>query len=233
MVHFEDVNKKTLATTRWKILFLLVITAILLLSMTVYWFHESILLAIGDFLIIQDDLQPADVIHVISGPDQRADYGIYLMKQGLGKMIFFTGGWCPTIQGIHADRGEDRAINQGVLPQEIYTDSFQVTSTYEEAVRLKEFIEKSQVPVKSLIIVSDPYHMRRSRWTYKRVLGEEIDLEMAPVPFEYLPYSRDWWKHSESRNFVRQEYLKLLYYYARYKYSWGPITHWLASLDKN
>jgi hypothetical protein len=35
--------------------------------------RERILLAIGDFLIIQDAPQPADVIHVLSGPDNRTE----------------------------------------------------------------------------------------------------------------------------------------------------------------
>ncbi len=216
----------------WNCLLIRIITTIFLLSMTTFWFHESILLAIGDFLIIQDDLHAADLIHVISGPDHRTDYGIYLMKQGYGKTIFFTGGWCPDIQGIHAERGEDRAVTQGIQPQAIAIDGFQVTSTYAEVVRLKEFIDSMAIPVESLIVVSDPYHMRRSHWVYQRVLGKEIDLIMAPVPFELSPYDRDWWHHKKSRKMVGDEYLKTLYYYTRYQFSWGPISDWLASFDQ-
>jgi len=49
---------------------------------------------------LKSNLQPADAIHVIAGEDYRTDYAIQLYKQGYGKTLFFTGGWCET-QGYH------------------------------------------------------------------------------------------------------------------------------------
>jgi len=45
-------------------------------------FHEQCLLMIGDFLVVEDDLRPADVIHIIAGDDYRTDYAIQLYQQG-------------------------------------------------------------------------------------------------------------------------------------------------------
>lgn len=42
---------------------------------TLFLGRERILLAIGDFLMIQDELKPADVIHVTAGEINRVDYG--------------------------------------------------------------------------------------------------------------------------------------------------------------
>ena len=144
-----------------------VVAGALLLS-----FREQLLLAIGDYLVIQDNLHPADVIAVISGPDDRTDHAIELYKRGLGARLFFTGGWCDTIQGVHALRGQEHAIAQGVPRSDIAIDSAHVISTYEEAVRLKAYIDKSPGLVKSVIIVSDPYHMRRARWAYRARAGK-------------------------------------------------------------
>ncbi len=83
---------------------------------------QPALMAIGDFLVIRDVLAPGEVIHVISGPDHRADYGIRLYQEGYGSRIFFTGGWCPVIQGNHAERGLARAASQGVPQQAIIAD---------------------------------------------------------------------------------------------------------------
>ena len=127
-----------------------------------------ILMAIGDFLIIRSPLHPADIIHVISGLDHRTEYGIKLLKVNYGKQIFFTGSWCEEIQDVHAARGKQLALNQGVSEAEIATDGTEVISTYEEATRLKVFIEQSPFPVESVIVVSDPFHMRRAKWTYER-----------------------------------------------------------------
>ncbi len=203
-----------------------VIVGVLLLGV-----REPILLAVGDFLVIQDALQPADVIHVISGPEDRTDHAIQLYKQGYGNVIFFTGGWCTFHGYYHGQHGVERAEAQGIERQSIVIDESPVTSTYAEAVLLKEFIARSPTAVRSVIVVSDPPHMRRARWIYRQVVGPGVTLEMAPVPFGVSPYQRRWWADAKSRAYVRDEYLKLVYNYARYRLSWGPLQTWLASLD--
>jgi len=195
--------------------------------------RKPILLAIGDFLVVRDDLRPADVIHVIAGPDDRTDYAIQLYQQGYGGKIFFTGGWCSIHLLYHGERGRLRALDQGVPPEAIAIDDSDVTSTYSEAVKLKEFIAESGAPIQSVIIVSDPYHMRRARWAYRHVLGDQVSIQMAPVPFELSPYQRRWWTDEASRQYVKDEYLKTLYYYARYQWGGGPLQGWLASLDQD
>ena len=153
---------------KYRALFLI---ALFFAGVFLYLTHEQILLAIGNFLVIRDELQPADAIHVIAGDDYRTDYGIELYKKGYGKLIFFTGGWCIFHHYYHGQHGKERSINQGVPIDAIAIDESKVTSTYSEAVRFKEFVAQSRVPIKSIIVVSDPYHMRRSRWTYQRGSG--------------------------------------------------------------
>lgn len=195
--------------------------------------HDPFLLAMGNFLVVQDPLQPADVIHVISGLDYRTEYGIQLFKQGYGKALFFTGGWCAEIQGVHADRSTRLSMEQGIPADAIGADSYPVISTYQEAERLKLWIDQAHPPVRSVMIVSDPHHMRRARWAYQRVLGKDVKLIMAPVPFDQTPFMQRWWVDEASRIMVREEYVKTIYYYARYQFSWGPLNKWLASFDVN
>ncbi len=188
--------------------------------------------AVGDFLVIQDDLHPADILHVVSGPDYRTDYGIELVQQGYAKTIFFTGPWCDEVQDVHADRGKLRALNQGIPTAAIFTDATPITSTYAEALRLKVLIDQSAAPVHSVIVVSDPFHMRRAQWTYRRVLGKDIEIQMAPVPFEKTTFRRRWWEDRYSVIAVREEYTKYVYYLARYGLAWGPLSNWLATFDQ-
>jgi uncharacterized SAM-binding protein YcdF (DUF218 family) len=206
--------------------------SVALLGAMAFLFREPVMLAIGDYLVIQDELKPADVIHVIAGPDDRTDYAIQLYKRGYAKQIFFTGGWCTFHGYYHGQHGAERAKAQGIAPERIAIDESRVTSTYDEVVLLKEFIAKSQAPIRSAIVVSDPYHMRRARWTYRQVFGKGIEVLMAPVPFGLTPYQRRWWTDWASQRYVRDEYVKLAYYYARYRLSWGPIRRWLTSLDR-
>jgi uncharacterized SAM-binding protein YcdF (DUF218 family) len=208
------------------------VVCLIILGSLIYMLHETILLSIGNFLIIQDQPQTADVIHVVSGLDYRTLYAIQLYKQGYGKAFFFTGGWCAEIQGVHADRSRQLALEQGVPEDAVRSDSYQVTSTYQEAERLKLWMDQTDhAPVHSVIVVSDPHHMRRAQWAYRQVLGENITLIMLPVPFDQTPFSQRWWEDDASRTMLRDEYIKLVYYFARYKLSWGPLKDWLASLD--
>ena len=196
-------------------------------------FHQRWLLALGDYLVIKDRLHSADVIHVIAGEDYRTDYAIQLFKQGLGEKIFFTGGWCKFHQYRHGEHAEQRSLALGVPKDAIAYDDSSVISTYMEAERLKEWIGHSPTPVRSVIVVSDPFHMRRARWTYKKILGDRVEVQMAPVPFERTTYLRRWWTDRASRLYVREEYEKLVYYILRYQISRGKFRDWLASMDRD
>ena len=201
------------------------------LSIILVLLRERWLMPVADFLVVQDTLRPADVIHTIAGEDYRTDYAIKLYQQGYGKTLFFTGGWCNFHHYDHGKHAQERSFAQGVPLDAIAFDGSKVMSTYMEAERLKEWVERSSAPVRSIIVVSDPFHMRRARWTYRKVFGDQIQLQMAPVPFELTPYQRTWWKDQGSRQNVRDEYSKLIYYLFRYHYSWGFFRDWLASLD--
>ena len=103
-----------------------------ILGASIFLFHERILLLVGNFLIIQDELHPADVIHVIAGEDHRTDYAIHLYKLGYGKVIFFTGGWCSIHNHYHGEYAQKRALAQGVPMEVIAFDDSRVTSTYQK-----------------------------------------------------------------------------------------------------
>ncbi len=207
-------------------------SAVLLVVALLFFLRESILLLAGDYLVIRDELRPADLIHVIAGPDYRADHAAALYLRGYAPVVFFTGGWCVDEHYYHGAHGRQRAVQMGVPARAVASDDSRVTSTYQEVLRLKEFIAQSPVPIRSVIVVSDPHHMRRARWTYHQILGSGIAVQMAPVPFESSPYRRRWWTEAASRRMVFDEYLKIVYYHARYQLSRGPVTDWLASFDR-
>lgn len=195
-------------------------------------FKDPILFEIGDYLVIEDHLSSSDVIHVIAGEDYRTDHAIWLFNQGYAKQIFFTGGWCEIHKYNHGQHGLERAFTQGIPKQAIAYDETPVMSTYDEAVRLKVYIDNSQSPIHSVIVVSDPFHMRRALWTYRRVLGKEIEVLLAPVPFEQTPYQERWWEDFKSKTYLKDEYIKFVYYILRYQLSRGAVNAWLASLDR-
>lgn len=185
----------------------------------------------GNFLVVEDPIRKADLIHVISGPDYRTEYAIDLYKKGYAEKLLFTGGWCESANEISAIRSERLALIAGVPSEKIIVDVTPILCTYEEAERLKELVNRKDNIIRSVIIVSDPFHMRRVRWTYRRHLKHQVILIMAPVPFELTPMNANWWKDAKSRYMVCDEYLKLVYYVLRYQLTRGRLQLWLASLD--
>ena len=64
--------------------------------------------------MVQDKLQPTDVIHVIADPDEQRDYAIQLYQKGNGKKILYAGGW-PTFHTLwHGQDSSERAFQRGV-----------------------------------------------------------------------------------------------------------------------
>ena len=205
------------------------IIVVFLLFIALMNIREQIGLRVGNFLIVQDNPAPADVIHVIAGNDYRTEYAIQLYKQGLARTIFFTGGWCTHHKYYHGEHGKQLAIMEGVPQQAIAYDDSPVLSTYDEAILLKKYLDENLPASQSIIVVSDPFHMRRARWTSEMVFGKGMKISMQPVPFEQTPYKQHWWTDGASRRYVSDEYKKMIFYYFRYQLG----MTWLKFLDKN
>jgi uncharacterized SAM-binding protein YcdF (DUF218 family) len=172
---------------------------------------------VGSVLIIQDDLQPADLIHVLGGDVERIDYGIELYKQGYGKKILFTGGRVelPLVNATYSQLAQEYAESKGVPAEAILPDESMATSTYEEVLELQEIL-KNDSSLQSLIIVSSPYHLRRARWIFNKILGHHVKLQFAPVPFEKSRHKQRWWTNELSLQTVVNEYLKMPFYILKY-----------------
>jgi uncharacterized SAM-binding protein YcdF (DUF218 family) len=207
----------------------IILIAAFLLLLALMMVREQIGLRVGNFLIIQDGPTPADVMHVIAGDDYRTEYAIQLYKQGLAKTIFFTGGWCAHHKYYHGEHGMQLALLEGIPQEAIAYDDSPVFSTYDEAVLLKKYLDVNLPAPQSIIVVSDPFHMRRARWTNEMVFGKGMKISMLPVPFDQTPFKQHWWTDDSSRRYVRDEYIKMVYYYFRYQLGWT----WLKFLDKN
>jgi len=209
-------------------IFFIIIFAFIIISASLL-FSKQIKTVLGKFLIVQDNLIPADVIHVIAGEDYRTEYAIQLYQQGFARKIFFTGGWCNQHGYFHGEHGMQLALDAGIPPEDIAYDESTVMSTYDETLLLQTYLETLQPPAQSIIVVSDPFHMRRTRWTNKMVFGKDMQIIMQPVPFDQTPFIQQWWEDDASRSYVKDEYKKMVYYYFRYQLGWT----WLAFLDRN
>jgi uncharacterized SAM-binding protein YcdF (DUF218 family) len=89
---------------------------------------------------------------------------------------------------------------------------FEVRSknSFEEAVSIRDLMQKLQW--RSVIVVSDPPHMRRLSWTWERVFkGSGLRYLLVPSAAGWWRPG-NWWRDEQSGAFVIMEYIKLAYY---------------------
>jgi uncharacterized SAM-binding protein YcdF (DUF218 family) len=172
--------------------------------------YHSILLSLGHFLLVKEEkLQPADVLHVLGGRSERTLYALQLYRQGYGRKLFFTGEEIAPLLRSYT-------INQGVPAKDVIKFESKATNTYQEAQELKRLLE-NDTTLRSVIVVSSPYHMRRVRWTFEQVFDDQIDLQYAPVPFDKSRDKRQWWTDRKSQKKVVSEYIRLFAYWLKYR----------------
>ena len=171
----------------------------------------AIFFGLGFFLSPQSDpLNKADAIVVVSGGQTttRAEKGIELYKQGLAKNIIFSGAALDDGPS-NASAMRDQAIEAGVPASQILTDT-DSQNTYQNAVNSKRLLEDTNS--KNIILVTSPYHQRRTHDTFTQVLGPEYGVENASSYDDRWSKS-SWWGTTFGRNISISELQKLTYIY--------------------
>jgi len=174
----------------------------------------------GTFLIYESPLEEAQLIHVFSGGSyERSAHAAELFHQGWAKEVLVTGGYIPQtsmalgLMMYEAEIGARSLIHLGV-PSEAISMELVGESTYDELVFLRTLAEKRGL--RSIILVSSPYHMRRIYYTSRHVFKDSpIRLIYSPAKSLWFNAQR-WWGDEKSFLAVHNEYLKHLYYHFTY-----------------
>lgn len=187
-------------------------------------------IAAGYFLVIQDDLGKADLCLAMGGGNHRAHYAVELYHDGLCTQLIFINGH-PRYQSF-AETRKAMAVAKDVPAEAVLTDQTRVYSTYAEVARLKEVVDADPaLAPDTIMLISDPYHMRRTRMTFDWIFEGEVRAQMAPLPFDLTRQRRHWWTHPGTMRMVGREYIKLVYYWLRYRLPFKPLNDWLAQFE--
>lgn len=185
----------------------------------------------GSFLVVEDDLQRADLCHVLGGNKKRVIYGAELYQEGLcGKLVFIGGK--EGEEHSYASQQKAFAIDRGVPAADIVIDETDVFSTFEEITRLAAVIRTTSPPAATVTYVTDAFHTRRVHMVSRWILDSSLRVQMAPVPFDESYFERSWWQDRRSRKMVYREYAKLAFYWLRYRVPFQPLNDWLARFDR-
>lgn len=191
------------------------------LLVALYTQRASLLAAAALFLSVEDSLVPSDVIFLFSGGfESRPFYAASLYKQGYARAIVVARE-----RELRATRLDvypnptDVSIEilkkLGVPESDIALIVVQggVGSTWDEGMVFAKFAREHDL--RSAILVTSPYHTRRTRWALRRTFGDQpVVLRFSSAPDPQFNES-NWWTTEEGVIAYVNEYIKLLYYVVR------------------
>lgn len=162
------------------------------------------------WLVLSDPPRRADAAVVLAGdPDyERTKAASRLLLAGEVRLLVVTGG--EPGPGDHATSLRAAAIRAGVPPESIRMEQVS-RSTHGSMEAILPILE--QEGVRSVAVVTSPYHQRRAVWAARRTLrGVEV-VSRPASPAGWRP--EGWWKTRWGRRIVLGEYAKLAYYVLR------------------
>jgi uncharacterized SAM-binding protein YcdF (DUF218 family) len=156
--------------------------------------HQFWLPLIGRFLVVADPLQQADSIVVLGGGRrERVECGAKLFESDYAPWFIVTNSPLdiPGIRAEYAELMKAEAVWQGVSEEHILVAPATVETTYQEALAVRQLAEERGL--RSLIVVTDPFHTRRARMAFRAAFrGTDINVMVQPVnESEYQADS--WW----------------------------------------
>ncbi len=144
----------------------------------------------------RSDLGPADAAVVLGAAvygtapspvfEERIRHGVALYKAGKVRMLVMTGGLGPGDQATEAEAARLWSLAQGVPPEAIAVETRSRT-TQENLAFAQPIL--AQHGLSTVLLVSDPLHMRRSV-----AIARRLGIEAAPSPTPTTRYTgwRSW-----------------------------------------
>ena len=190
---------------------------------SVVFIYLVLLEPIARFLIVDDPPKPSESLVVLGGGlgVHRVIHAVKLYEKGIAPIIILTG------QEMEFDgrkiRFKDIKLTEprfagmlaklyGIPEDNLFLEE-RSQNTYEDAKYVKEDLLK--IGLRSAIIVSDPFHMRRVSMIFRKVFKN------TPVSLTFSPANDSgflldgWWSPGEIR-YILSEYVKIVYYIIRY-----------------
>ena len=195
--------------------FVIIFSTILVLTGTAIISSEQVLQKIGNYLVYQGPLEPAEAIIVLSGSGtgNRIEAGAELFKKGLGKFIVISGDEIYPGYYTHTLM-KNYAINMGVPEDKIIASKIEgEISTWGEGIDNLGKLKENNF--KSFILVTSAFHSYRAHIIYDQLisdLGYSFKWSVYPANDPQVPI-KDWWQERAARKVIFIEFIKLLYFF--------------------
>lgn len=170
----------------------------------------------NSFIVNSDQGGPADALFVPSGGSgDRVFAAIKRFKQSKIDYLVFAS-YRRQLLGSEKPRAyyaREEALKRGIGAEMIITPKAR-SSTYEEALLLKELIKKYNW--QKVIVVTHPFHTKRTDYIFQKVLGDSVKITMRPTTLDYQKIVEKWWTREKDLLWVFSETVKSVLYRIKY-----------------
>jgi len=200
--------------------FLIVIILLFCAAITLCIFRAPLLRWFATDLILEDSLERADALFVLSGGGyDRGNEAAKVLQQGYASHIICTGGnrfvelKVFNIDTLESDMTVANLRRLGV-PQSVITEIREGTSTKEESKIILKYCRDNRI--KTAMVLSSKLHTRRIDEVFRPIMqsaGIKLIVRGAPSSrFDEM----QWWESEEGLIAVNNEWLKRMYYWLKY-----------------
>ena len=199
-----------------------------LVILLVFFILAGIFIApnLGQWLVVEDELQESDMIVVLMGSVyDRILEAADLYDEGYSDKIVMINSYI-TAKDIIVNRGvkvygnallsKMAVIELGIPEEDVIVLDGNSRSTQDEALTIREYIGNNR-EIESIILVTSKFHSGRAKKIFEKalsVLDREIDIYCSPSKYDSSNVNQ-WWRNREDFQWVIFEYLKLANFYFR------------------
>jgi uncharacterized SAM-binding protein YcdF (DUF218 family) len=176
---------------------LIVVLFCVLFCLVIYLARHPLMRWSANLWIVEDALDKADAIIVLSDDNffaDRATRAAELFRQGKAPTVVASGRRLRPSAGI-AELMEHDLTERGVPKERIVRVPHDADSTREEAEALARFVQQKNWH--AIIIVTSNYHTRRARYVFRKVFPPGVEVSVASARDGDFDPER-WWEKRKS-----------------------------------
>ncbi len=192
--------------------------------------RAPLLAAAGGWLASSSPLRPVDYLLIMPGDQSTRPFAAAaLVRHGWADRVVIPANVeSPHVQDEIVPPTHEitsRVLElRGVPPEQIVVlDQVRSNSSWDDLRALAEFLKEH--PEATAGVITNDYHVRRTRWTARRVLGRDATPLVFGAPTDGFGPD-DWWHYQSGVWLYGGEYAKLISYWIVY----GDPLAWLAMI---
>ncbi len=183
---------------------LIVLLSIVVFCTVSYLVRHPIFRFAAESWIIEDALDKADALIVLSDDNfyaDRATRAAELFREGKAPVVVASGRRLRPNAGI-AELMEHDLVERGVPKEKILRFAHDADSTREEAEALAKLARTKKW--RRVIVVTSNYHTRRARYIFRRVFPQDIETRVASARDADFDAEHWWEKRTATKRLMRE-----------------------------